>query len=86
MGLVNGRLILKNPRLPELRPVEVEALLGEGDRTLDGDESFVEVSGESHSTVADSLATMETTKQSPWNTPTCLVRARLRMGSLSNTV
>ena len=26
MGLVNGRLTLKNPRLAELKPVEVEAL------------------------------------------------------------
>jgi clan AA aspartic protease len=26
MGLVNGKLILKNPRLPEVLPVEVDAL------------------------------------------------------------
>ncbi len=26
MGLVNGKLLLKNPRLPDLQPVEVEAL------------------------------------------------------------
>ena len=27
MGLVNGDLILKNPRLPELEPVPVKALV-----------------------------------------------------------
>ena len=26
MGLVNGQLVLKNPRLPELAPVDVDAL------------------------------------------------------------
>ena len=30
MGLVNGRLLLKNPRLPELAPVEVMALADSG--------------------------------------------------------
>jgi len=30
MGLVNGRLLLKNPRLPELEPLEVEALADSG--------------------------------------------------------
>jgi clan AA aspartic protease len=30
MGLVNGRLVLKNPRLPDLKPVEVEALADSG--------------------------------------------------------
>ena len=30
MGLVNGHLILKNPRLPDLAPVEVEALVDSG--------------------------------------------------------
>ena len=26
MGLINGTVVLKNPRLPEVDPVEVEAL------------------------------------------------------------
>lgn len=30
MGLVNGHLILKKPRLPDLAPVEVEALVDSG--------------------------------------------------------
>ena len=30
MGLVNGKLILKNPRLPDLDPVAVEALVDSG--------------------------------------------------------
>ena len=30
MGLVNGRLISKNPRLSDLKPVEVEALADSG--------------------------------------------------------
>lgn len=30
MGLVNGRLVLKNPRLSDLEPVEVEALADSG--------------------------------------------------------
>jgi clan AA aspartic protease len=30
MGLVNGKLALKNPRLPELEPVEVNALVDTG--------------------------------------------------------
>ena len=30
MGLVNGRFRLKNPRLPDLEPVEVEALADSG--------------------------------------------------------
>ena len=30
MGLVNGKLLLKNPRLPELEPVEVVALADSG--------------------------------------------------------
>ena len=30
MGLVNGHLTLKNPRLPDLKPVEVEALADSG--------------------------------------------------------
>jgi clan AA aspartic protease len=30
MGLVNGRLVLKNPRLADLQPVEVEALADSG--------------------------------------------------------
>lgn len=30
MGLVNGRLILRNPRLPDSKPVEVEALADSG--------------------------------------------------------
>ena len=30
MGLVNGHLILKNPRLPNLAPVEVHALVDSG--------------------------------------------------------
>lgn len=30
MGLVNGSLILKNPRLPDLDPVAVEALVDSG--------------------------------------------------------
>ena len=30
MGLVNGHLVLKNPRLPDLTPVEVEALVDSG--------------------------------------------------------
>lgn len=30
MGLVNGQLILKNPRLPELEPVSVNALVDTG--------------------------------------------------------
>ncbi len=30
MGLVNGKLLLKNPRLPDLQPVEVEALADSG--------------------------------------------------------
>lgn len=30
MGLVNGSLILKNPRLPDLDPVTVEALVDSG--------------------------------------------------------
>jgi len=30
MGLVNGKLLLKNPRLPELAPVEVVALADSG--------------------------------------------------------
>ena len=30
MGLVNGHLILKNPRLPNLAPVEVQALVDSG--------------------------------------------------------
>jgi len=30
MGLVNGHLILKNPRLPELEPVPVNALVDTG--------------------------------------------------------
>ena len=30
MGLVNGHLILRNPRLPDLEPVDVEALADSG--------------------------------------------------------
>ncbi len=30
MGLVNGNFLLRNPRLPDLDPVEVEALLDSG--------------------------------------------------------
>ena len=30
MGLVNGTVVLKNPRLPEVDPVEVEALADSG--------------------------------------------------------
>jgi clan AA aspartic protease len=30
MGLVNGKVLLKNPRLPELTPVEVAALADSG--------------------------------------------------------
>lgn len=30
MGLVNGKLILRNPRLPKLDPVNVEALVDSG--------------------------------------------------------
>lgn len=30
MGLVNGRFLLKNPRLPELEPLEVDALADSG--------------------------------------------------------
>ena len=30
MGLVNGKVLLKNPRLPELAPVEVVALANSG--------------------------------------------------------
>jgi clan AA aspartic protease len=30
MGLVNGQLILRNPRLPNLDPVDVEALVDSG--------------------------------------------------------
>ncbi len=30
MGLVNSKLVLKNPRLPELEPLEVEALADSG--------------------------------------------------------
>jgi clan AA aspartic protease len=30
MGLVNGKLILRNPRLPDLDPVEVETLVESG--------------------------------------------------------
>ena len=30
MGLVNGTVILKNPRLPEVDPIEVEALADSG--------------------------------------------------------
>jgi len=30
MGLVNGRFVLKNPRLPELKPLEVDALADSG--------------------------------------------------------
>ena len=30
MGLVNGRVILKNPRLPDLEPVDVVALVDSG--------------------------------------------------------
>jgi len=30
MGLVNGKLILRNPRLPDLDPVDVEALVDSG--------------------------------------------------------
>ena len=30
MGLVNGRLVLKNPRLPDLEPVEVAAFADTG--------------------------------------------------------
>ncbi len=30
MGLVNGHLILKNPRLPDLQPIEVTALVDTG--------------------------------------------------------
>jgi clan AA aspartic protease len=30
MGLVNGQLLLKNPRLPDLEPVPVEALVDSG--------------------------------------------------------
>jgi clan AA aspartic protease len=30
MGLVNGKLILKNPRLPDLAPVDVDALADSG--------------------------------------------------------
>ena len=30
MGLVNGRFLLKNPRLPELQPVQVDALVDTG--------------------------------------------------------
>lgn len=30
MGLVNGRFVLKNPRLPELEPLEVDALADSG--------------------------------------------------------
>src|SRR5438874_13271258 len=30
MGLVNGKLVLRNPRLPDLEPVEVEALVDSG--------------------------------------------------------
>ena len=34
MGLVNGNLVLKNPRLPDLKPVEVEALADSGSTHL----------------------------------------------------
>src|ERR1041385_5057475 len=34
MGLVNGNLVLKNPRLPDLKPVEVEALVDSGSTHL----------------------------------------------------
>lgn len=30
MGLVNGKVVLRNPRLPELGPVEVDALADSG--------------------------------------------------------
>jgi clan AA aspartic protease len=30
MGIVNGRLLLRNPRLPDLKPVEAEALADSG--------------------------------------------------------
>jgi hypothetical protein len=30
MGLVNGTVVLKNPRLPEVDPIEVEALADSG--------------------------------------------------------
>ena len=30
MGLVNGRILLKNPRLPDIRPVQAEALADSG--------------------------------------------------------
>jgi clan AA aspartic protease len=30
MGLVNGKVVLRNPRLPELEPVEVNALADSG--------------------------------------------------------
>jgi clan AA aspartic protease len=30
MGLANGRVVLKNPRLPELEPLEVDALADSG--------------------------------------------------------
>jgi clan AA aspartic protease len=30
MGLTNGKLVLKNPRVPELQPMEVEALADSG--------------------------------------------------------
>ena len=30
MGLVNGHFLLKNPRLPELQPVQVDALVDTG--------------------------------------------------------
>ena len=30
MGLVNGKVVLRNPRLPELAPVEVDALADSG--------------------------------------------------------
>ncbi len=30
MGLVNGHFLLKNPRLPELKPVQVDALVDTG--------------------------------------------------------
>lgn len=30
MGLVNGKLLLRNPRVPDLMPVEVEALADSG--------------------------------------------------------
>ena len=34
MGLVNGTFILKNPRLPELEPVAVDAMADSGDLHL----------------------------------------------------